>query len=357
MKAAAELVTRLALDGCERVRAFRLSAWLPTAHPELWGTQIIWTRDGGTEVVQRPHGIHGTPVFQGTPGQAVLEARRPLRWRLGPDDELPFEVLREVRSLGGSDYLIVPFGPQAAAGWVAWATDAPDGFTDADVACLVELSARAEPHLALAVADSATASLLTVYLGANAADRVMKGAFKRGTGTEIDAALWFCDLRGFTTLSDTLPAKEVVALLDRYFECVGGPIEESGGEILKFIGDAVLAVFPFDPLGPESACTRALSAAQEAHARLRAVPPLHMGVALHAGQVLYGNVGAQSRLDFTVIGRAVNEVCRVEALCKELGTSLLLTRRFADQLPTMTFRSLGEHVLRGVSGASEVLTV
>jgi adenylate cyclase len=190
---------------------------------------------------------------------------------------------------------------------------------------------------------------------------VLGGQFRRGTGTELEAALWFCDLRGFTELSDRLPARAVVGVLDRYFESVATPIEEQGGEILKFIGDAILAVFPIGDEGPGPACHRALAAAEAVLARVEAASrteaePIALGIALHTGRVMYGNIGGLTRLDFTVIGASVNELCRVEAMCKSLGEPLLMTAAFAAALGDVELRSLGHHALKGVAKPQEILT-
>ena len=212
----------------------------------------------------------------------------------------------------------------------------------------------------------ATRSLLETYLGSNAARHVLAGAFRRGGGERINAVIWTCDLRGFTSLVDRTPIDDVLETLNRFFEVVADPIADQGGEVLKFIGDAVLGIFPCEPGGQEQACTRALSAATTAFASLATVnqalaaagrAPLHFGVALHVGEVTYGNVGATGRLDFTVIGKAVNEVTRVEALCKRLQRQLLLTADFARASGRDDLISLGRHELRGVSEPAELFTV
>jgi adenylate cyclase len=335
----------------------RLSAWMPTAHPELWGTQVLWTPAAGAKTILRPHEIVNTSAYRDSPGEAVLEAGSALRWRMRADDPDPkLPILRELHAEGATDYVIAPFdlgGP--LPGWLAYATADADGFTDDVAAALVAGTDAVGLHLAWIVARDATRSLLRTYLGRNAADRVIAGEFRRGTGVPIDAALWFCDLRGFTSLGDSLPPRELVALLDRYFAAVADPIEDHGGEVLKFIGDAVLATFPFGD-DPASACRRALAAAEAGLAALNAVPPLKMGVALHAGEVLYGNIGGRARLDFTVIGAAVNEVTRVESLSKGLGVPLLLTGRFAGYLDRELV-PLGAHALRGVSEPTPIFTL
>jgi adenylate cyclase len=177
--------------------------------------------------------------------------------------------------------------------------------------------------------------------------------------------IWFCDLRGFTQLGDSMPPGELVALLDRYFECVAGPIEDAGGEILKFVGDAVLAVFPCEE-APGAVAERALAGARAALAaladfsalqKLEQKPELHMGVSLHVGEVFYGNIGGRARLDFTVIGAAVNEAARVESLCKEFGVPLLTTRRFSEAVGRQNLVSVGSRQLRGVREVEELFTL
>ena len=340
------------------VAVFRASLWLPTAHPELWGTQVIWTEAGGGEVVRREHGITSTPSYLNTPGEIIHETRTTMRWRLDvPDEQLPYAMLREFKGQGGTDYVMVPFrSATREQPWITLATNAPGGFSDEhfrriEAACL---------HMAwkarLAIAESATRSLLRVYLGPNAADQVMAGQFRRGRSTAINAVIWFCDLRGFTSLSDRLPASELVATLDRYFECVSVAIEEHGGEVLKFVGDAVLAVFPCEA-APAKAAAGAWNAARKVLGELDQLAPLKMGIALHIGEVLYGNIGGRSRLDFTVIGPTVNEASRVEALCKTLGTPLLATGAFVAALGSPgQVHSLGLQTLRGVSRQTELFT-
>jgi adenylate cyclase len=195
---------------------------------------------------------------------------------------------------------------------------------------------------------------------------VVSGQVRRGTGTAIHAAILTCDLRGFTAMSDALPASEVVAALDDYFEAVAGPIGEYDGDVLKFIGDAVLAMFPVAPGTQRDACGRALAAAQHALTAMDTLnqtregqgkPRLELGLALHVGEVMFGNIGARERLDFTAIGAAVNEVCRMESLCKTLGTSLVVSASFAAELEDAGLVSLGEQRLRGVRQPLHLFTL
>jgi adenylate cyclase len=243
------------------------------------------------------------------------------------------------------------------------ATDRPGGFTENDLELLEETALPLALRVELASAHIATSTLLNVYLGPNAAKRVLTGAFRRGGGELVEAVIWYCDLRGFTTLVDARPVADVVPILDRYFESVAGPVSDNGGEILKFIGDAMLAVFRIEPNMPtDEPCARALAAAETALAALGELnatlgTSLTIGVALHVGEVMYGNIGARDRLDFTVIGRAVNEACRVEALCKELRVALLVTSSFAAAHPASGVVSLGDYTLRGVARPHELFTL
>lgn len=336
-------------DQLAELSLIRLSAWLPTKHPELWGSQLIWQRGEGCKTILRPRAIERTAAYVKSPGEALHTGRPWVRCRLdGP--ELEFPLLAEVQALGATDYFAHILSPDVdRPPWMAFATTRPGGFTEDELTELTALIPLLGLHVQLAIERIATRSLLEVYLGNNAAARVLAGQFQRGTGEAIDAAVWFCDLRGFTELGDRLAPKELVRLLDRYFEGIAGPIEAHGGEILKLIGDAALAVFPADR------CDAALAAAEEA---LTAVAPLKIGIGLHRGEVVYGNIGGRRRLDFTVIGGTVNEVCRVEALCKPLGAPLLMTQAFVDGLkgavPTV---GLGSHALRGVSTAQAIHTV
>ncbi|MBK8996206.1 MAG: adenylate/guanylate cyclase domain-containing protein [Myxococcales bacterium] len=357
-----ELGARLNLAGFS---ICRISAWIPTLHPELWGNQLFWDKKGPCRVVRRDHDVSSTPDYIGTPAEVIHRDRvGSLRCRLdGPRDQIPFALLRELADSGASDYFILSLDPGGdRPPWIAFTTDRRGGFEPEQVERLQALGPLLSLHFQLARASFGTRSLLEVYLGANAAGRVLAGEFRRGTGVERRAAMWFCDLRGFTELSDRLPPREVVSVLDAYFELVTSPIERHGGEILKFIGDAVLAVFPAGNDDREP-CRRALLAAEEAldavHGWSRADsarPELAIGVGLHLGVVMYGNVGGHRRLDFTVIGGSVNELCRVEALCKPLGCPLLMTDAFAAGLASDELVSLGKHLLRGVSEPREVLT-
>ncbi|PCI63034.1 MAG: hypothetical protein COB35_02265 [Gammaproteobacteria bacterium] len=366
---APEDLIRRFMDGVNLlgIDIYRASMWLPTFHPELWGTQIVWTRNKATEIFRRDHNITSTPTYLNTPGEAIHKTRKSLRWRLTvPDEELPFPLLCEVKAAGGTDYLIVPFDTAdlKEQPWITFTTKRAGGFSEFEIKILKELCIPLGWKARVTMAEFSTKSLLGVYLGENAAQRVINGQFKRGTGESINAIIWYCDLRGFTRLSEQYTSTALVNILDQYFECTASAIEASGGEILKFIGDAVLAVFPLtDPLS--QCCENALTAAETALDNLAMwskqqsqypALTLQAGVALHIGEMLYGNIGGSSRLDFTVIGASVNEVTRLESLCKT-NFPVLASEVFAQHISDEKMYSIGKRHLVGVQQEHEIFTL
>jgi adenylate cyclase len=364
---------------CERLAAAGLPLWrvsmsMRAVDPTVRALAFVWRRGRGTSADAAPHGPgdEGEAMFRRSPVHhlqaAGLEAGR---WRLEAGEGCGgIPILAELRAEGGTDYLmrLVPFGGPVSAlpgAALAFATDRPGGFAGPEVAALDALV----PALGLAVyrfALARTASdLLGVYLGPMTAARVLAGEVRRGAGRAITAAILLADLRGFTALAAREDPLRVVGWLDEHLEAAGGPVAERGGEVLKFLGDGLLAVFP-DGAGSAAAegdaCARALAAAEEALARTAALgaarrargePALGLDVVLHHGEVVYGNVGAARRLDFTVIGRAVNEASRIEGLCERLGRSLLLSAGFAARCGRPT-AALGRFALRGIGGDLEV---
>ncbi len=358
---------------CERLVATglpvsRAGLTLPTLHPEIWIRRLAWKRGEGATVIMPSHDTTTTSTYLDSPVAAIHAGSGPIRCRLrGPNADLRYPICRDLATEGATDYFCIPLDlGDARRTYVSLATDSSEGFDDGALAKVVELSPYISMWVELKATQDASRSLLEVYLGKKAAARVLAGEVRRGTGVAIEAAIWTCDLRGFTSMSDAFSAAEVVASLDAYFEAVAGPIIDRGGEVLKFIGDAVLAIFPVTAATREEACTRALAAAEGALAAMSALngarerdgkPRLDLGLALHVGEVMFGNIGARERLDFTVIGAAVNEACRMESLCKTLGTSLVVSAPFAAAVGARTFVPLGEQRLRGVAGAQSLFTL
>ena len=354
---------------------WRASTSTHVIHPEILGTHVSWLRGAGASSVERREQIFGTSTWDGTPVEmVVLRGREDIRQRLDlPIEKIPYRVLHELKSQGATDYFILGLdvaeslaanstNPFYRRLWISFTTDVAGGFTDEHLAILRSLRATFAARLALEASRFSGHAIMNVYLGANAARRIAQGKWKRGTGETIRAVVWFCDMRGFTTFSDTRPPREVVETLDAYFDAVASPVDGHGGEVLKFIGDAVLGVFPINA-DPKPACSAAMAAARDAVANLAALnakrapknlPVLGLGIAMHTGEVMYGNIGAQNRLDFTVIGAPVNEVCRVEPLTRTLGTDVLLTEAFVRDAGLTNAPSFGKHDLKGVGGKLEV---
>jgi adenylate cyclase len=224
------------------------------------------------------------------------------------------------------------------------------------------------PAVSLAIASYAghriAAGLLAAYLGEDVGRRVHAGAVERGSVEGIRAVLWYADIRGFTAIADAAPAPVLVELLDAVFDILTAALRPRDGQVLKFLGDGMLAIFPSSHATQQETCRRALDSAIEAMASLAALnqarhaagkPIATVDLALHIGEVLYGNVGAVDRLDFTVIGPAVNEVARIEALCEPLGRNLLVSAEFAEAMSEQhRLEPLGRHELRGVRQAREI---
>jgi class 3 adenylate cyclase len=245
---------------------------------------------------------------------------------------------------------------------LGWAGTRP--FDPGEAQRLRAVSRFAAAPLAALAARSALAALLEAYLGRRSAARVQAGALRRGTGETIRAALLYADLRGFTALSESSEPVAVIAALDAWFDRVAGAVHAFGGEVLKFIGDGVLAIFPVagTPADACEAALRAVAAARAGMAHLDAarqaqgLSPLPFGAALHLGEILWGNIGAADRLDFTAIGPAVNLVSRLEGLCRPLGRSILISGAIAAETTT-PLQPLGEHPLRGIAAPCAVFTL
>ena len=360
------VATRLVAEGLPILRAYLA---FPTVNPITRVFSHIWTRGRGTCVESLGHD-RGEAPFESSPfyamlGRGVLAAR----WRLDdPRTEL-FSVFDDLRALGGRDYVarLIPFNnPDAPAmrGLAAsFCADASGGFTKEHVARidaimpLMGLSGYRIGLFGIAV------NMLDTYVGMSAGRRVLNGEIVRGTGTTLTAALMIADLRGFTALAD-VAGTGLIGRLDEHLSAMAEPVLARSGEVLKFLGDGLLAVFPIDEdRSRERACAEALAAARDALSRNAAVNarqadgvPLALDVALHCGEVFYGNIGAPQRLDFTVIGPAVNETSRMEALCGFLGCHLVMSESVAEACGAPT-RSLGRHALRGLSETREIFTV
>lgn len=347
----------------------RTTLHVGTLHPQFVGFFCRWTRAGATtHEADIERGIRQTEAYRTSPIRLVLEHGVTIRRKIGEHGTpLDFPILSELQAGGIMDYLATPLvfsdGQVTAA---TWATDRADGFTDREIAQIQTLLPVLAMLIEVRAARRIATSLLDVYLGRKAGQRVLRGDITRGSGETIRAVLLSFDLRGFTAMSDRLPGDRVIAILNAFFERLVAPIHDRGGEILKFIGDGMLAIFPLeDAAFAFNAARRALEAVEAAFAALdsfntaqkeAADPMLLMAAALHVGDVIYGNIGGEDRLDFTAIGAAVNLLSRLQLLSKKLDRPLLLSDDFA-RICERPLVSLGFHPVRGLTQPQEVFAL
>jgi adenylate cyclase len=347
----AQLSERLVACG---IPLWRVAVFVRTLHPQVIGRRFIWRPGTEVEISEAPFELLESADFLENPIAQVYATGRALRRKLAdPDCALDFPVLSELRSEGITDYLALPLVfTDGAIHAVTCTTRQPGGFTDTQIAgieAIITPLARVAEIRALRRMGS---TLLDTYVGRDAGERILAGRIRRGDIEEIHAAIWLSDTRGFTALADSLPPPVLIDLLNRYFDCQVPVILEHGAEVLKFMGDGLLAIFTI--AGNETEiCERALAAARRAQENVAALsdsamPGLRFGLALHIGDVLYGNIGSGNRLDFTCIGPAVNCAARIEKLTSQLGRAVLASGEFARHCAG-EFTPLGEYRLAGFS--------
>ena len=362
-----QLMKRVVVAG---LPIWRFYIGLQLVHPQMVATGVLWRRDSGYEEVPRQHGILTSASYVGSPMQEVRNTGQPVRYRL--DAALPegaHLVLHEMKAGGSVDYTAFPMklGRRGSTPVATFSTDRPGGFSDEDIADLKRLVDMMGAVAEIFIYRSISETVTDTYLGHIVGEQILSGRIKRGDGREINAVLWFSDLRDFTGLNERMPAADLLELLNNYLQLVGDALKANGGEILKFIGDGVMAYFPaedalFLPMVTNSAIAAArqliddIEAANEARAAAGGHDPVRFGIGLHVGPVTFGNIGTEDRLDFTVIGPAVNRAARLESLTKQLGVPVLASAEF-NAVSTVPLKSLGKHGLRGVPEPVEVFTL
>jgi len=358
----------------ERTVATGIPLWrfylgMELLHPQLQAMGVIWRRDQAIQVseIHRRQGIQYTSAYIGSPVQEIRERGPEVRYHLDNLTDRHHLTLHEVKADGGTDYFGMAM--QTSRGRLlpiaTFATDRPDGFSDIDIADLRRLIDYAGAVVEMHITRLVARTVIQTYIGPETGRRIFDGLVKRGDGDRINAVLWFSDLRDFTGLNERLPADELLDMLNMYFEAIGVALKKHGGEILKFIGDGVMAIFPVDDAmflpdatsGAVDAAREALSVIEEVNAgRVEAGrEAIRFGVGLHVGLVTFGNVGTEDRLDFTVIGPAVNRCARLETMTKVLKVPVLASADFNRVCPR-PMRSLGRHRLRGVPDPVEIFT-
>jgi adenylate cyclase len=369
---------------CEECRSIRIelstaAAVIDTLHPVYEARAFLWRADGTQEEPLLEYGSTAEGETAADWQKSVFfhlltTGTDEIRRRLGRGDPADFKTLQEFKAEGETDYVafLHRFAKDRIIGemdcvFSQWTTRRPEGF------CEEELSAlrRLVPSLALAIKCASLAriagTLVEVYLGRGAGERVLSGRISRGVAERINAVLWFSDLRGYTTIADTTSPDEIIPLLNDYAEAVISSIHKGGGDVLKLIGDGVLAVF--NAAEPAESCRWALRAEVELRSRIetlngnrssngRPISTVYLG--LHIGNVFFGNIGSDERLDFTVVGPAVNEVSRIASMCRSVDRLTIVSSEFAAATPEperANLVSVGRYALRGVARAQELFTL
>ncbi|TDQ33469.1 adenylate/guanylate cyclase domain-containing protein [Phyllobacterium brassicacearum] len=369
---------------CERclaagIRLERANAFVDTLHPIYEGRVFLWRREGELEkpIIEYGSSQMGESAenWQNSTFFHLLQiGEDELRQRIDMIDTPAFRHLVTLKTEGCTDYLalINRFSSEGTIGemdcfYSSWVTDDPQGFKDADLAALRRLVRGLGLAIKCASLTRIVRTLADVYLGRDAATRVLAGRMNRGSAERIEAVLWYSDLRDYTRISDAAAPDAIIPMLNDYAEAVISSIQEAGGDVLKLIGDGTLAIFTDGDSA--TACTAALKAQKQLRRRLAVLnetreaagqPATNVYLGVHIGEVFYGNIGSDTRLDFTVVGPAVNEVSRIASMCRSVDQDILISESFAAALPAELRTKLvcvGRFALRGVGRAQELFTL
>jgi adenylate cyclase len=361
---------RMMAETCERLVQAGLPLWrvgifVRTLHPDIFGRSFIWRE--GTEVVMATadFDVLDSDEYRSSPLSVLYSTGKEVRRRLSDsaaNDNSPF--LADMRAEGVTDYIAIPLRfTDGLINSASWTTKRPGGFTDDHIEALRKLLPPLARVIEIVSLRRTAAMLLDTYVGNRAGERILGGQIRRGHTDTMHAAIWLSDLRGFTALSDRLPAETVVDILNGYFDCQVSAIRAHGGEVLKFMGDGLLAVFPIDEYVGDihQVCTSVLEAARESRASVDAIDyrigetieRFRFGVALHVGKILYGNIGGGNRLDFTCIGPAVNLAARLEKIAGRLHRTIVASEGFAG-ICAGGWSELGEFPIAGFAKAERV---
>ncbi|MQB40640.1 adenylate/guanylate cyclase domain-containing protein [Rhizobium sp. ICMP 5592] len=366
-------IDNILVDLCKRLRAAgvpvgRATLHFRTLHPQWLGARILWRKGlDEADITTFSYGVEKTPQFLSSPMNEIFNGALEVRQNLeqpGPGG-FAYALYDEMRAEGLTDYIAWPIYHTLGKRHIAtFAADAPGGFTEEHVAFLRDLLPALTLVTEIRLKNILARTMLRTYVGPHASEQILAGATTRGSGTTVGAAILICDLRDFTTISDMWPRDDVIELLNGYFDAMSEPIEKHGGEILKFMGDGLLAIFP---LSNPDACANLLRAIDEAAAAVAALNEensrngrevLRYGVGVHVGDVMYGNIGSRTRLDFTVIGPAVNIASRLETLTKEVKRPVLLSKAFVDMAGCeVGMESLGAFPLKGLDERVDVFAL
>jgi adenylate cyclase len=357
-------------EACERLVQAGLPLWrvgvfVRTLHPDIFGRNFIWKPGAEVEIGTVDFGILDTPGFHSSPLLIVFRQGLEVRAHTNdPEAAARFPIVEEMRNEGATDYIALPLPfIDGAVNASSWTTKQPGGFTDEQLNALRAVIRPLARYIEIVSLRRTASILLDTYVGNRAGEKILGGQIRRGHTETMNAAIWLSDLRGFTALSDRLPAETVVDILNQYFDCQVAAIRNHGGEVLKYMGDGLLAVFPIDEyVGDiQQVCSSVLEAARESRTSVEemhypigeAVERFRFGVALHVGRILYGNIGGGNRLDFTCIGPAVNLAARLEKIAGRLHRTIVASAGFAGVCPG-GWADLGEFPIAGFSKAERV---
>jgi adenylate cyclase len=342
---------------------WRAAVFVTTLHPDVMGRRFLWQAESGVTTSNALHSLVETDDFRKSPFTTVFATRRPLRRRLADADcPMDFEVVQDLRTQGATDYAAFPLVFTDGTIHVAtWSTRQPGGFTPKQFADLESIIAPLARVAEIRALRRTSENLIDTYVGHQTGEKILSGKIRRGYVEAIRAAVWLSDMRGFTMLSEQLPPQALVDRLNLYFGCQVPAVLDHGGEVLKFMGDGLLAIFPIaSEDGVGEVCRRTLSCAREFRARIADLPRaaeneagIRFGLALHVGEVMYGNIGGGNRLDFTCIGPAVNLAARLEKVAAKLGEAIVASAAFAGHFPA-EFKQLGEHAVAGFAAPQTV---
>lgn len=367
---------------CHRLHAIgiplaRARLTWPTLHPLFQAETTLWTRGEGTLFEQFLHQAEKSDAWNESPMKHMLEhdigiLRRNLD---GPNALLDFPILQDMVDMDMTDYLVVAtaftsdntFHSSDRRGiFVTWCADRAGGFSNREIESLQKIQRRFAVACKTVVQARISHNIVETYLGKQAGEQVLSGAIRRGDGATTNAVVWYSDLRNSTALADTMPGDEYLKLLNTYFEATAGPVIEAGGEVLDFIGDAVLAIFPFENESEKNnavcaatcALRQSMAASEEIDIQRKkdGLPAIKFGIGMNVGSLLFGNIGVPERLSFSVIGPTVNEVARIETMTKAIGKPILVTKDVAD-FEADSWQLLGSYTLQGVSQKVDLYTL
>ncbi len=346
------------------IPVMRLNVALRQLHPLVAGRSYVWHRD--RDEVDERHIKHSSledDIYLTSPMKLVSEGLGGIRQKLNVDEKFEFPIMDELKEQGATDYVALPLPfSDGIIHNLTLTSDHPQGFSTSDLGQIFEALPLISRMYEVHKVKQDSQALLETYLGKSAGHQVLNGSVKRGDGETIKAVIYFCDLSDSTQLTEEFGQQKYLELLNRFFDASAVSVVENGGDVLKFIGDAILAIFPIKNTSEQEihdACESSLKAAKATLEKLKGGPedhPLRCSIGLHYGDVMYGNVGSEDRLDFTVIGSAANETARIGEVSKDVGQSILMSADVASHIPH-DVKSIGNFAMKGISKQRELFTL